>query len=546
MTETKTPQTDLSDQSTYSGQILRQRAEKRLKKQSPAQGAKTPEEAGPLLHELQVHQIELEIQNEELRRTQEELEASRARYFDLYDLAPVGYLSLNEQGLILEANLTAAGLLGLGKSVLVKRRFTEFIFKVDQDIFYLCSKQLLKTEARQVCELRMVKKDETIFWARLEAATAQGADGVPLRRVVMSDITEIKQAGEVLQQSRLAAIIDSSDDAIISKTLNGEIISWNRGAEKIYGYTAEEVVGQSISILAPNDRIDEVPAILQRISRGEEVKHYETLRRRKNGQSIHISLTVSAIRDPSGKIIGASTIARDITQRKQLEEDLLESKRQLRILASQILFAQENERKRIAQEVHDILGSSLSAIKFKAEEALHHLPKDEALNISKPLEALVPLVQETIKAARRIQGDLRPPHLDDLGIVATLSWYCRRLETIYSAIKVECVVTIREEEVPDHLKITLFRIIQEALNNISKHAQADSVYVGLQKVDGAMELIIRDNGDGFDPETLSSKKNLKKGLGFFSMKKRVEFSGGSISIESTKGKGVVIRALWPL
>ena len=236
----------------------------------------------------------------------------------------------------------------------------------------------------------------------------------------------------------------------------------------------------------------------------------------------------------------------EIAERLKMEQALQESKEQLQILASQILSAQENERKRIALEVHDVLGSSLSAIKFKAEEALHHLPKDGTLNISKPLESLIPLIQDTIEEARRIQSDLRPPLLDDLGIVATLSWFCRRFETIYSGIKVEQAVTIREEEVPDHLKIVLFRITQEAMNNIGKYAKADSVHLGLRKVDGTIELFIKDNGEGFDLESLSSREISKKGLGLSSMKERVEFSGGSFSIESAKGKGTVIRALWPL
>ena len=238
----------------------------------------------------------------------------------------------------------------------------------------------------------------------------------------------------------------------------------------------------------------------------------------------------------------------EIAERLENEQALQASKEQLRILASQILSAQENERKRIALEVHDVLGSSLSAIKFKAEEALLHLPKDGTLNsaISKPLETLIPLVQDTIEEARRIQSDLRPSILDDLGIVPTLSWFCRRFETIYSNIAVEPSITLCEDELPDHLKIVLFRIIQEALNNIGKHTRADSVHLGLQKIDGTIELCIRDNGEGFDPESLSSRDSSKKGLGLSSMRERVEFSGGSFSIESAKGKGTFIRAAWPV
>ena len=131
-----------------------------------------------LLHELRVHQIELEMQNEELRRAQEELEASRARYFDLYDLAPVGYFTLSEEGLILEANLTAARLLGVARGALVKQPLTRFILPEDQDIYYLHRKQLFETGAPQV-RVADAEAGRRPFWARLEATTAQDGDGAP-------------------------------------------------------------------------------------------------------------------------------------------------------------------------------------------------------------------------------------------------------------------------------------------------------------------------------------------------------------------------------
>ncbi|MEK6654532.1 MAG: PAS domain S-box protein, partial [Thermodesulfobacteriota bacterium] len=156
-----------------------------------------------LLHELRVHQIELEIQNEELRRAQAELEASRARYFDLYDLAPVGYFTVSEQGLIIEANLTAAGLLGVARGALVKQPLTRFILPEDQGIYYRhCEHLFFKTGAPQVCEMRMLRADAAPFWARLEATTAQdGESGAPVCRTVVSDITGRKRAEEKLQES---------------------------------------------------------------------------------------------------------------------------------------------------------------------------------------------------------------------------------------------------------------------------------------------------------------------------------------------------------
>ena len=175
---------------------LRRQAEAMVRENaapSPEQLEALSPEDTQTLHELRVHQIELEMQNEELRRTQAELTAARERYFDLYDLAPVGYCTLSEQGLILEANLTAATLLGMARGALVKQPLTRFILKEDQDIFYLYRKQLLETGAPQTCELRMVKKDGTAFWAHLEATAAQDGGAAPVCRVVVSDITERRQ-----------------------------------------------------------------------------------------------------------------------------------------------------------------------------------------------------------------------------------------------------------------------------------------------------------------------------------------------------------------
>ena len=175
---------------------LRQRAEEMLQKQPAELDKIAPKEMKHLLHELQVHQIELELQNEELRRAQQELVVSRDRYFDLYDLAPVGYLTISENGLILEANLTAANLLGLERGHLIKRPVTRFIAREDQDIYYLHRKQLLESGLHQSWDLRMIDKEGTQFWAHLDATAAQDDDGTSLCRLTISNINARKEAEE--------------------------------------------------------------------------------------------------------------------------------------------------------------------------------------------------------------------------------------------------------------------------------------------------------------------------------------------------------------
>lgn len=161
----------------------------------------SPAASRTLVHELQVHQIELEMQNEELRRTQLHLDAARARYFDLFDLAPVGYCTLSEQGLIMEANMAAASLLGVDRSVLVGQRFSRFILTTFQDTFYLYRKRLFETGKSQTCELKMTKSDGQHFWVCLTTTAAQSDMGTPLQRVVLIDITDSKTMAAAMQES---------------------------------------------------------------------------------------------------------------------------------------------------------------------------------------------------------------------------------------------------------------------------------------------------------------------------------------------------------
>lgn len=159
----------------------------------------SPEEIQKTIHELQVHQIELKMQNEELRRVQAELDAARAHYFDLYELAPVGYCIISAEGLIQEINLTAVTLLGTARSTLVKQPISRFVVKEDQDIYYLHRKRLFESSESRACELRMVKKDGTVFWVRLTStppSLGRDQEGAPASRMVLSDITDRKLVEE--------------------------------------------------------------------------------------------------------------------------------------------------------------------------------------------------------------------------------------------------------------------------------------------------------------------------------------------------------------
>ena len=257
---------------------LRRRAEEKAHTdEAQVQKTPSPKQAGLLLHELQVHQIELEMQNEELRRAQGELEAARARYFDLFDLAPVGYFTLSEQGLILEANLTTTGLLGVERRDLVKQPLSRFVFPEDQDIYYRHRKQLFETGSPQVYELRVLRADAAPFWARLEATEAHDADGAPVCRAVMSDITARKQAEEKLaeldrRKDQFLAMLSHELRNPLAPILNAvQLLQLQKGANSVQQKALaviERQVGQLTHLVG--DLLDVSRAITGRIQLYQE------------------------------------------------------------------------------------------------------------------------------------------------------------------------------------------------------------------------------------------------------------------------------------
>jgi signal transduction histidine kinase len=225
-----------------------------------------------------------------------------------------------------------------------------------------------------------------------------------------------------------------------------------------------------------------------------------------------------------------------------LERRVEERTAELRRLSSQLLEVEEKERRRIAGDLHDSIGQSLTAIKFGLENALSRSSQDTAKESAELLEALIPVVQQASEEVRQIHTNLRPSLLDDLGIMSTISWFCRELEKVYSGIKIEKQMDMEEKEVPEPLKIVIFRVLQEALNNVVKHSKAALVRVFLKGRNGKLELVVEDNGQGFDVERRSSEKR----FGLTSMKERTELSGGAFVIESIRGAGTVVRATWPI
>ncbi len=284
----------------------------------------SPEEIRRTFHELRVHQVELEMQNEELRRAQLELDAARERYFDLYDLAPVSYVTVSEKGLVIEANLTAASLLGVARSALVQRPLAQFIFREDQEQYYLHRKRLLDTGEPQAFELRMQKSDGTLCWARLTATATEHANGAPLCRVAFSDITEHKLLEEANSQTqaRTSAILESISDAFLSMNNHMVITYFNRAAEVALRRNSGEVIGQQLFDAFPEARGSIFEAQYTRALAEQIQLHFETC----FGNFPHEDwYHIRVYPHPDG----ISVFFQIITERKRAEEALLHANERL-------------------------------------------------------------------------------------------------------------------------------------------------------------------------------------------------------------------------
>jgi PAS domain S-box-containing protein len=443
---------------------LRRRAEVRLRKQQRNTAAlpRTEADTQRLLHELQVHQIELEMQNTELQEARDEVEAGLEKYTDLYDFAPVGYFSLDEQGLILEVNLTGAALLGVERSRLINRPVQRFVAAMSRPIFLAFLAKVFAEPGRQVCEASLLNEDGTPFWANLQATPAAS-----LRRerkwcrVAVSDITALKRAEET--QRRMEAQV------AVNRELKQEIVRRQ--------------------------------AVEKALQKSETYSH-------------------------------------------QLLAESVQLQKQLRHLSRQILEAQEEERKRISRELHDDIGQVLTAISFH----LAVLRKEAASNgkdLKRKIAHTQRLVEKSVNIVHQFAGQLRPAALDDLGLIPALHSYLKDFaKRTGLAIRFASFARGRTEHLDGAKRTVLYRVAQEALANVAKHAQASLVRVRIQKLRRVICMEVTDNGKSFEVQRVSSTKR-NKGLGLLGMRERVEMVGGRFAVESAPGKGTTIRAEIP-
>lgn len=442
---------------------LRRLAESRVPAARRRKGgrARTSAESERLLHELEVHQLELEMQNAELRQARDEVEAALARYTDLYDFAPVGYFSLDETGTILDANLTGAAMLGAERSRIVGRKLQRFVVPSDQPVIEIFLSDVFAGTERRVCEARLRSIDGAVFWADFQGSSAARPGGKERWcRVAVSNISALKRAEDA--QARL-----------------------------------DEMAARNLELSLEIQRRHAVETSLKKSER-----HY----------------------------------ARLLAESNRMQE-------QLRHLSRGIFHAQEDERRRISRELHDEVAQSAVGMNLHLE-----ILSREAVGKSTARQARIAttrkLLSELLDAVHRCSRDLRPAVLDDLGLVPALKSFTRDFAS-RTGIQVKFAPVPAAERLSNDKRTVLYRVAQEALNNVAKHARATRAEVSMAEADGVVRLEVADDGKAFRVEGALSPGKSRR-LGLLGMRERVEMVGGTFSVESAPGRGTRVRASIPL
>jgi len=508
---------------------------------------------------------------------EDKLKISEIRYRRLFETAHDGVLLLDPATRkIIDANPFMTELLGYPHNELVGKELFEIGLLKDKAASQEMFAKLTRKHEVRYEDLPLKSQTGRSQEVEVVANLYQESDHSVIQCNIR-DITDRKQAE--IHSVRLAAIVESSDDAIIGMDTKGNVTDWNKGAEKIFGYSTSEMVGHSITRLIPASRADEEEKILRKIRRGISVEHFETQRQTKDGRLIDVAVMASPIRQKNGKIVGVSKVARDTTQQRQselaqrriavlaasnaklenevnqrrtLEATLKKSEQhqiallkqsqlmqeQLRRLSREILSAQEEERREISRELHDVIAQTLTGINVR----LAALAKEATVNtknLDRDIASTQRLVEKSVDIVHRFARELRPAVLDDLGLIPALHSFVKTFsQRTHIHIHLQAFAGVEELDIAK--RTVLFRVAQEALTNVARHAKASRVELNLVKLPDGVGMRIKDNGKSFDVER-TLQANAGKRLGLLGMRERVEMVGGTFRVESAPGQGTTIQ-----
>jgi PAS domain S-box-containing protein len=489
-----------------------------------------------------------------LNELAEELDASKARARAILESALDCIISMDQRGRIIEFNPAAEKTFSCSSAEAVGKLLADVLFppssreKHRQGLAdYLATGEIPLLDRRM--EISAVRANGTEFPIELTVTRVRGKGPLTFTGIIR-DLTERKRAEEGL--SHLASIVESSGDAIIGKTLDGTVLSWNTGAERIYGYSAEEMRGRPIFLIVPPERGHEAQQILERIKRGERVEHFETLRLKKDGRKIDISLTVSPIKDSAGKIIAASAIGRDITERKRAEEVL---QRQ----AAELLRSNAELEQFCNVASHDLqepLRMVASYTKLLARRYQGRLDKDADEFIAYAVDGatrMQTLIKDLLRYSR---VETRSKVFEPTDAGAALKW---ALANLRRAIE-ETGAIISSDPLPTVIAdgTQLGQVFQNLIGNAIKfRSDRPRVHLGVERKEAEFLFWVRDNGIGIAPQFRERvfvifprlhavEEHPGTGIGLAICKKIVERHGGRIWVESEPGEGATFYFTIPI
>ncbi len=346
------------------------------------------------------------------------------------------------------------------------------------------------------------------------------------------------------ERQRYLELFDFAPEGYLVTDLDGTIHQANRAALALLSVPQHFLPGKPLTLFVCEENLKAFQTQVAHLPTLERIEDWEIPLRPREGKPFLAAITVTTIADSQGRPSSLQWVIHDVSERKRVEGGLRQSENRLRALSERLLTVQEDERKRVALDLHDSLSAILAAIKYNIEGAIQLLRNKRGDSAVPPLERALADIQNIFEEVRRIYMDLRPALLDDLGIQATVRWFIREFQRDHPHIRVENDVEIQESEVPEPLKIILFRIMEEAFRLIARNSRADVIRFSLRKK-GRIEMTIRDNGDGFRSGQPQEMNLPRKEYGLLWMQERVELSGGCFEIEPLKDGQTVIRASWP-
>ncbi|ADE12049.1 PAS domain-containing sensor histidine kinase [Sideroxydans lithotrophicus] len=493
--------------------------------------------------------IRLQQEIENHKRIEEKLEKNRAEYSQLVEAMEEGLVILDKQGAITYANRQFCNTLGYSLEEMIGHTLMNYVAAENRPALERhMAERAQGSVATYVANLAGV--DGQKFWVKISPTLLNDQKGETTGSfAIIADEVNHLNVQQVLRETSIG-IEDLYDNAPCGHYMLDNkdfFVTINTTKTKWLGYTKDEMIGK----LRFQDLLTEASArqyasYYPRLKNVGHVRDLELELVRKDGSILPVLLSATAIRNADGQFMMSQAIVCDISYRSNAEQSLRESEHAKRMLTAQVLSAQEKERKRIANELHDGIGQTLSAIKFYVENAISKLNErtiDDSIRI---FGNVIPKLQGAIEEMRRISMDLRPSMLDDIGTLATLSWFCRQFQGVYESFRIELLLDIKESDIQLPLRTAIFRIVQETMNNCAKYSQANCIHISLIKTCKEIELTVEDDGRGFDhAEVCARIANAGGGMGLVSMRERAELSGGTFSVESAKCRGTSVRVTWP-